>query len=598
METLEWLKQGFELLVSWLKDMGAPEWIEHAPGLITAALAVIAALLLYQEVARCFLLLRRMNQGRHGGRFLQVSSTVIRLAVSDRALFSLDRRTLVRRTRILVEHELFLPRPEPDWREGGVEPPEGALQVRVWNFFGRWRKVRQIYKRERRVWWDHLRRALALEGNWTIYLNNPALVSSRIDDINRYFECLHSLGYEGEESDRFICPIEIASGFVTPLHLLTGLLVKFDEKWPQILASFDHDANSGAQLQPLSASDRDLRQIQLFIYNCWLLWGPSIPVCECRNWAARYAVIQYGYGDENNSIEIVGEENEIRRSLGHLMDRQLRHERAIRTVGDDRPPPAPFTGMAIPANVVGRLRLSGSLGGREMEEVNALPRAALNSWGGTQDERPVLFISEPVASNAVEGDVEHRSAQRGRIANDANALPSRYYSAYLWVAIVVLVPGEQGPVPINSFRPDHPEPWKDFIPFFEHGNLADPESCLFGKRQLATKVVMGLASALREWGEEREPLHFAFACAIDETGCGHELAHPQWSGYITMRKLIEEALVSLAPTDPFAKRMLDDNLLEMKRFSGAPGQHDFSACGFPAIIASHYSRMESAERML
>jgi hypothetical protein len=598
MELFEWLKQGIELLIKWLKAMGAPEWIEYAPAAITAIVAAIAVLLIYQEFAKCFLLLSRMNPNTRRGGFRQVVGTVLRLAFTDRALFSLDRRTLVRRTRILVEHELFSRMPQPDWRHRGVEPAEGMLPIRAARLIGRWGKAARTYRQERRAWWKRMRRALALEGNWTIYVDNPALVSARIDDIARYFECLQSLGYEGEESDRFICPIEIASGFVTPLHLLTGLLVKFDAKWPQILASFDADANSGAPQRPLSATDRDLRQIQLFIYNCWLLWGPSIPVCECRNWAARYAVIQYGYGDENNSIEIVGEEKEIRRGLDRLMNAQLKHERAIRTVGGERPPETPFTGMAVPANVVGRLRLSGSLGGRETEQVNALPRAALTSWGGTQDERPVLFISEIVASNAVEGDVEHRNADRGRIAVDANALPSRYYSAYLWAAIVVLVPSERGPVPANSLHPQHAEPWKDFIPFFEHGNLADPESCLFGKRQLAAKVVMGLASALSEWGVDREPLHFAFACAIDESGCGHELAYPQWAGHITMRQLIGEALDTLSPSNATIRRLRDEKLLDMNRFGGARGQHDFSACGFPAIVASHYARMESAERML
>ncbi|WP_207093698.1 hypothetical protein [Novosphingobium sp. PY1] len=598
MELLEWLRSGVELALEWLKSKGAPEWIESIPTAITIILALVALLLIYQEFAKCFILLRRMNPNQRRGSFSQVFGSVLRLAFTDRALLSLDRRTLARRTRILIEHEMFSTKPQPDWRDSGTEPVESLFPIRAIMTLGRWRKMKVAYWKKRREWWKSMRRALAIEGNWTIYVDNPALVSARIEEIDRYFECLRSLGYEGEEGDRFICPIEIASGFVTPLHLLTGLLVKFDQKWPQILESFDRDANTGAQHKPLSASDRDLRQIQLFIYNCWLLWGPSIPICECRNWAARYSVIQYGFGDENNSIEIVGESKEIRSSLDQLMAAQIEHERAIRTIGADRPEPKPFTGMAIPANVIGRVRLSGSLGGRQKEQVNALPRAALSSWGGSQDERPVLFISEIVASNAVEGDVEFRGARRGRIAADANALPSRYYSAYLWAAIVVLVPTAEGAIAINSLPTEGAEPWKDFIPFFEHGNLADPESCLFGKRQLATKVITGLASALRDWGEDREPLHFAFACAIDEAGCGHSLAYPEWSGHVTMRELIGEALNTLALTDPIIKRMRDDKLLDMKHFSGAPGQHDFSACGFPTIVASHYARMESAERML
>ena len=90
-----------------------------------------------------------------------------------------------------------------------------------------------------------MREVLALEGDWTIDVDNPAIVSKQLDRIKAYLECLRSVGFEGAEADRFICPIEIASGFVAPLHLLTGLLIEFNEKWRPILETFDRDANSG-----------------------------------------------------------------------------------------------------------------------------------------------------------------------------------------------------------------------------------------------------------------------------------------------------------------------------------------------------------------
>ncbi|GEM_PF-1335910 len=598
MELLEWLKAGLELIAGRFGGGGLAGWIEHGLTALTLLLFLLALLLLYKDFFTCVLLLRRMNAQTPRGAIGQVAESVLRLAFSDRALLSREKRTLVRRTRILVEHELFCPRPQYDWRDGGMDPADGGIARRAGAFFRRRRAARRAYLHALGVWRARMARVLALEGDWTIQVDNPALVSGQLEAIGCYFECLRSLGFEGDEADRFICPIEVASGFITPLHLLTGLLVQFNEKWRPILESFDRDAHDRAR-RPGDPVDRDLRQIQLFVYNCWLLWGPSIPICECRNWAARYAVVQYGYGDENNSIEIVGEEGEIRNSLARLMTGQIKHERAIRTVGATRPPPAPFTGMAVPANVIGRLRLSGSLGGREAAQVNALPHAALESWGGGQDERPVLFISEIVSSNAVEGDVEHGTARRGRISIDHRAYPSRYYSAYLWAAVVVLVQTPGGPVPLSDTRPGRSEPWKDFIPFFEHGNLADPESCLFGKRQLAIKVVAGLASAVRVWGKERPPLHFAFACAIDEAGCGHDLAYPDWSGHVTMRTLIQEALQTLARTDPAARRIRDEKLLDFDHFGGEPGQHDFSACGFPGIVARHYGWMDraNADRM-
>ncbi|WEK47235.1 MAG: hypothetical protein P0Y56_02830 [Candidatus Andeanibacterium colombiense] len=565
--------------------------VEYAEAFVALALGLIAALLIYKEFTTCYRLLRRVNANTPRGARAQVAHTVLRLAFTDRALFSVERRTLVRRTRILIEHELFDPRPQFDWRDGGIEPR---------GLFGPLRRhwaARRIHRAELKQWRAELRDVLALEGDWTIDVDNPALVSERMEQVQAYFQCLASLGFEGDEADRFICPIEISSGFIAPLHLLTGLLVQFNEKWRPILESFDRDANeSGAGNGDASA--RDLRQIQLFIYNCWLLWGPSVPICECRNWAARYAVVQYGYGDENNSIEVVGKRKTVAKSLARLMEAQIRHERALRTVGGTAEvSDGPYTGMAAPANVVGRLRLSTSLAGRKKAQVNALPAAALESWGGGQDARPVLFISEIVRTNAVEGDVVLGSARRGRISADDRAYPSRYYSAYLWAALVVLVDTPAGPQPLSRARGAEGEPWKDLIPFFEHGNLADPESCLFAKRQLAAKVVAGLASAVAEWAGEEVPVRFAFACAIDEAGCGHDLAFPDWSGHHRMRDLIREALGEKAVTDPAARRIAEENLLDFEHFSGAPGRHDFSACRFPGIVGQHYASMEaSAER--
>lgn len=630
----DWIKDSIETLAHLTGNEGWEDWIRTALGLTGF---ILALWLVYQEFLRCFLLLRRMHYKTRRGGFWQVAWTIGRLALTDGALLSLDRRTLARRTRILIEHELFNPKPMRDWN-AGVPMRQGAfLPARLWvhvrNFYGMWR----TYWQDSSAWWAGMHQALSLHGDWTIVVNNPAIVNGRIDEIKCYFDCLHSLGYEGSEGDRFICPIEVTTGFIAPLHLLTGLYGKFDENWGPIIRSFDKDIGAKTYkpdatldqrlrliklltdldeksvedwtpairsldkdiragiYEPDTAIDRDLRQIQLFIYNCWLLWGPSIPICECGNWSAPYSVIQYGFGDENNSIEIVGEKSLIKQALDALMEGQQNLERASRTDGGAGADPQPFLGMAIPANVKGRLRLSGSLGGRVPAEVNALPLAALESWGGQKNERPVLFISEIGSTNAVDGDVESLNHHRGRIASDRTALPSRYYSAYLWVAVVVLLPTARGLVPLGSARPEAPEPWKDFIPFFEHGNLADPESCLFGKRQLASKVVLGLAAALRSWGGERDPLHFAFACAIDESGCDQPLAHPAWNGHVTMRDLIDQALESLAPSDPDVRRLKDEKLLRMNHFSGAPGQHPFSSCHFPDIVSAHYAMMEARD---
>ena len=40
------------------------------------------------------------------------------------------------------------------------------------------------------------------------------------------------------------------------------------------------------------------RELRAFLFNCWLLWGPSIPQCDCDCWASHHDAYQYGYGDD------------------------------------------------------------------------------------------------------------------------------------------------------------------------------------------------------------------------------------------------------------------------------------------------------------
>jgi hypothetical protein len=86
----------------------------------------------------------------------------------------------------------------------------------------------------------------------------------------------------------------------------TGLDFADDDGWNLVLDNYrrliEKDAFYATQL----------RELRSFLFNCWLLWGPSIQPCSCENWktgagagAADDLMIQYGYGDENNSIDIL-----------------------------------------------------------------------------------------------------------------------------------------------------------------------------------------------------------------------------------------------------------------------------------------------------
>ncbi len=545
--------------------------------------------LVFSDLRRCYLLMARMYAGTRKEGFLSIASTLTGLALRDLLRLKLFETRMLRRVRMRLEHEIFRPKPvfvwplpedHPDYDSEGMRARDGAA--------GR-KKARRRHKLALGEWRRQMARIYNKGEQQIIHADTPAEVNARFSDIKHYFDTLKSLGLEDEDEEngdsrKFTCAIAIEQGFVTPIHLLTGLLIQFNQKWKTILAAFDRDANDLHGLRA-GVESADLRQIQMFIYNCWLLWGPSIPICSCPRWKARYIAIQYGFGDENNSIELVGEREAVTKDLDALFAQAFGQ---LRAAGKSRAP------MALPATVRGRLQLSGSLKGSG--NASPLPVAARDSWGGQQDERPVLFVSETDEGDAARGELAVRELTLGRISADTGALKSKYYSAYLWAAFVMLRHDGQRWVPLGG-EGRTAEPWKDLIPFFEHGNLADPETCVFSKNQLAAKALNGIGGIVRGWPQGSAPLRFAFACAIDESGCGLPLAFPDWAGGVTVRQLLQDMLAQKAAVGgeegALFARIAGEGLIAFDHYTAADGMHDYSACHLPIYIDRHYQSMDA-----
>ncbi len=547
-------------------------------GPLALATAVLTGLLIFNQGIKCLRLLNRLNRGTARGRWYRVLGTVLGIFLPQMATVARDRRTLLRMVRMRAEHELFDQRPEFRWPRGD-EVIDLTGNAGAYGRAAR-RMARASHRREVRAWRKRMRRVLA-GGHQIIEVENPALINEQLAKIQYYFRAVRSIGETGGEAGSFICPIRITTGFIAPIHLSTGLLATFNDTWEPILRAFNRDANDSRLLAPRQRSGRNqsgnVRQIQMFIYNCWLLWGPSIPVCTGRLWWGDYQVVQYGFGDENNSIEIAGRNADIRDFLDKLVQAQTTAARP----------------MALPARVTGQLRLSLNLTNEDDRPLGGLPLAALQSWGHEMNERPVLFVSEILQTSAIAATSHRDQLEHGDIQPDPQALTSRYYSAYLWVGFVLLRERDGVWMPLSRHRGEvgRVELWQDFVPFFEHGNLADAETCVFGKRQLASKAIAGIAGLMRDW-EGAPSLRFAFACAIDECGCqGSSHAHPQWRGAETMRALLCDAIEAGAGSDPIYARMRDDSIVVFDHFDEAPEGNDYAACQLPGHIRGHYKHM-------
>jgi GNAT superfamily N-acetyltransferase len=326
-----------------------------------------------------------------------------------------------------------------------------------------------------------------------------------------------------EDHGRFLSTITVATGFVAPLHLLAGLVVQFEEDWQLIITQYGRAVSQRGDTLPC-------RTLQAFAFDCWLLWGPSIPVCTCRQWSGLKAV-QYGYGDEDNSVALVfgGDDAGLRRLLAS---------------------PFPDQDFAYKLSVTGRPRLGSTLNRNELcaaQQVIA------------DRERPRLLLEHVSHRLLVGGPAEHRE--------------NRYYSAYVWM-MFVLVDGAGQPL-----SPDRP--WESLFPFFEHGNVGDARHYRFFKEQVAHKALTSIAAMAAAPGGAGA--RFAYAGALDDAGCGSRLIAPHPGP--TMKDLLTRLLAG----DEFAHLARDGHVVVPDR----PDVR-FSACHLPGIVEAYYEGISGA----
>ena len=366
-----------------------------------------------------------------------------------------------------------------------------------------------------------------------------------VDSINRYFDGLKNL--KPPQLQEFISDIKIGDGFVAPLQLLTGLLHYFQEDWKKIIDEFGEDTQRRGD--PLIDKGL-LRKLQTFIYDCWLLWGPSIPICsdKCSEWGrGGLSALQFGYGDENNSIELIGEKRTLKAYTEPISERSV---------------------LAYRARVKGRLKRAKDIS----PEQSAKFGQALQQAMSIEERHLVLDLQDRGGIEPFEGLLGHGAG-------------TPYYSAYLWVLIVILGPDNK---PIRS--PDQGT-WTSLIPFFEHGNIADSETSQFLRRQLAEKAVAAIDHICGDLLIVPSDLRFAYACAIDDSGCGKGLAYPVDAAGPS----IKEAMIKAAETAPHLKGSFGSRnpILDFKMY--AAGNNPFSSCKLPSILKEFYDDLKDRE---
>jgi hypothetical protein len=403
----------------------------------------------------------------------------------------------------------------------------------------------------------------------------PQLDDSRTK-IKRYFEALERRSMQkGEEPTRFLTEARFESGYIAPIFLITGLVNRFadDDGWNLVLDNYRRLIEKDAFYST------ELRELRSFLFNCWLLWGPSIQPCSCENWASGGAagspgdlMIQYGYGDENNSIDILvkgGLAADFRAKLNAILNKHAADHLN-----------KPFNVSAAPFVATGRFRWGPSLSDAEICTAQALVR------GGS--------------------DANQRHPINGRVIlecrhNDVTVAPeisqsSGYYSAYLWV--MFLIQDAKG----QCF---HAEPWKNLLVFFEHGNIADASTYHILKEQLVAKTCATLSKVLSEIDEDesqgaakRGPLRLAYACSFDDSNCGEgdkalfrpdPLGRENQTGAVTFEDVTILSILRRSIDGlPDAHVLRSDRLL-LPIAAGPIVANPYSSCHLPEIVEQFYA---------
>ncbi len=335
----------------------------------------------------------------------------------------------------------------------------------------------------------------------------------------------------GDKRVRFDAKVLVKEGFVAPLYLLGGLLAHFDEDWQKVIGDYSHAVNADT-----SKLDKDIVALQAFLFRCWLLWGPSVPIGTCKHWRG-VELLQFGYGDENNSIILVNSDGSPI-TAGNLF--KSAGERAI----------------AVQASVVGNIELSSMI-----------------------DKRKVCSAQQSFAEDSG-GRIVLAATQVDALGNGKGNVSRLYYSAYLWVAFIICN---------SDGEPLHLDRWRNLLTFFEHGNIAEPGTYLTLKRQLATKVRSSIETILHQ--DRDIVLHYG--CAIDDSGCDQPIMEPPTAGESIRDMLFSQDIRHRLPL-PWRHRMS-----RRVRMTTPPGISDYyAACQLSGIVDEYLESIgkKSAEQ--
>jgi len=406
----------------------------------------------------------------------------------------------------------------------------------------------------------------------------------RAEDWFGYFSALASAGPMAAGDVQTLVEIDVQGGAIAPQFLLAGLMSHFHEEWKPVITAYKRHKNSRS-----STSDegtRTLERLRASQWICWLVWGPSIPLCTCTHWRPRLAY-QYGYGDENNSMPVYFDESTPR--AAELLSLLRSHEHGER--------------RAVQARITGRLTCGSFAFARPGDFAPAQSRITTGTANESDDDRKDVRPSDGLILKVREV----------RPSMDAPSDPA-YFTAYIWLMFwiarssseedsrLVRLNGRSLPKPPAAAegrdRIRDESLYEDLLPVFVHANIIDPVALRFQKGMLVEIALHVLrqmweaSEAAPGGGGQDAGIQFYLVCASDYAGCGCDVLQPPAQGSaladLLRVRLAEEAEHNAA----FARSV---HLPDAQEPGGNPlpeFRELFSACHLPEMIYDYYRQVQ------
>lgn len=383
----------------------------------------------------------------------------------------------------------------------------------------------------------------------------------RAEDWYGYFNALKNALKPAPKPEEIqtLCSIEVEGkgAAIAPQYLVAGLMSHFHDDWAPVIRGYTDVGAKAGMLERLKASQ----------WICWLVWGPSIPLCKCPHWRPLSAY-QFGYGDENNSLPVyfTGDPEPVLKLLrsGNPGDRRAIHVKSI--VGHLAW--APFTFDSASGFAPAQARLT---------------TPAISSSKGANEH----------AANGLLIKLEKAEPRKAHPKDPA------YFTSYIWLMFWVTgtgkgaslqrLDGERLPAPAdprsNAELMSAGTLWSDLLPVFVHANIFDAVVLRFQKGMLIENALHLLRCA---WESDNKNIEFHLVCASDYSGCGCQIEFPAPPGE-SLLELLRLRLAAMRDDDAaFAQAVYLPDEKDTDATRAAEFRYFFAACHLPEMVDGYY----------